>query len=74
MKSIKLKLTVYFSILILLALTTIGVFAIKRGSEIITKEAEKALALLATEGVKVTESRIETQMKILEMIALIEDI
>ena len=74
MRSIKVKLVVYFSVLILLSSATIGFIAISKGGEILTDEVERSLASLAAEGAKVTDSRIETQMKTLEMISLREDI
>jgi methyl-accepting chemotaxis protein len=72
--SIKLKLIVYFTILVLLSSSAIGILSIQRSSEIITEEAEEALLVLAEEAAKLTVSRIETQQRTLDMIALIPDI
>ena len=72
--SIKLKLIVYFTILVLISSSAIGVLSIQRSSEIITNEAEEALLDLAEEASKLTVSRIETQQRTLDMIALIPDI
>ena len=74
LKSIKGKLVVYFSILVLLSSATVGFIAITKGSEILTKEAEKSLISLTTEATKLTESRVETQMKTLELISLRDDV
>ena len=74
MKSIKIKLIVYFTILVLLSSATVGIIAITKGGEMLTGEAEKSLTALAIEAAKVTESRVETQMKTLELISLREDI
>ncbi|TCK92616.1 methyl-accepting chemotaxis sensory transducer with Cache sensor [Natranaerovirga hydrolytica] len=73
MKSIKLKLVVYFSILIVFIATVLGAFLLLMSRNVITQDAEYSLQLLASEGSKLTESRIETQVKILETIALEED-
>lgn len=74
MKSIKTKLVVYFSILILLSSITLGFISIQRASNSLTKEAEKSLGSLAFEAARLTKSRIETQKMSLEMLALREDI
>jgi len=74
MKSIKTKLIVYFSLLMMLISITLGFLAIYRASESLTTEAEKALRSLAFEAARVTESRIETNKKSLEMLAKREDI
>mgnify|MGYP000856877117 CR=1 FL=1 len=74
MKSIKTKLIVYFSILMILSSVVLGLFSIQRASESLTAEAEKALRALAFEAARLTESRIDTQEKTLEMIAMREDI
>jgi methyl-accepting chemotaxis protein len=72
--SIKLKLIVYFTILVLLSSSAIGILSIQRSTEIITEEAEESLLVLAEEAAKLTVSRIETQQRTLDMIALIPDI
>ncbi|QGU96376.1 HAMP domain-containing protein [Clostridium bovifaecis] len=74
MRSIKTKLIMYFSILILASSITIGVMSLQKSSKTITKEAEKALSSLVFEGVRVTESRVETEKRALEMLAYREDI
>lgn len=74
MKSIKTKLVIYFSILILLSSITLGIVFLGAAGSTLTKEAEKSLTSLAVEGARVTESRIETQKRTLEMIALRADI
>lgn len=71
--SIKIKLIAYFTVLILVSLITLGFLTVQRSSEVVTKEAEKSLALLSLDAAKLTESRIETQQKTLDMIALIPD-
>ncbi len=69
MKSIKTKLIIYFSILILLSSIVIGCISMIYSSTTLTKEAEKSLMSLSVEGSRVTESRIETQIRTLEIIA-----
>lgn len=66
---IKLKLIIYFCILVLISSLTLGTVSIRRSSEVVTEEAEKALLLLAEEAATLTQSRIETQQKTLDMIA-----
>lgn len=74
MKSIKLKVIVFFAMLLLFSTLVVGFFATLTATNAINIEAENALALAANEGAKLTESRIETQMSILDMIANNEDI
>ena len=74
MKSIKSKLVIYFSILILLSSTTLGLISIQDASASLGEVAEKTLGTLAFEASRLSESRIDTQKKTLEMIAMREDI
>jgi len=74
MKSIKTKLIVYFSILILLSSGITGVISLFRASRSLSQEAEKALRSMSLDASKLVQSRIETQKMSLEMIALREDI
>ncbi|AFS79432.1 methyl-accepting chemotaxis sensory transducer [Gottschalkia acidurici 9a] len=74
MKSIKLKLIIYFSALILLSSTSIGFISIQKASEGFNKEAKETISSLATDGAKLAESRVEIQKRTLEMIANRRDI
>ncbi len=74
MKSIKTKFILYFSILVLLSSVIVGFISLIYSSRSITAEAEKSLAQMAREGAQITESRIETQIRTLEIIADIEEI
>lgn len=74
MKSIKTKLITYFSILILLSSFSVGIVSVYRSGQSLTKEAEKSLESLSFEAARLTNSRIETQKKTLEMISLRADI
>jgi len=67
MRSIKTKLIVNFSILSLFSSIVLGFLSIERATQSLTEDAEKALHSLAVEAARVTESRIETQKKTLEM-------
>ncbi len=71
---IKTKLIIYFSFLILISSITLGIITIQRAGLIVTQEAELSLALLAKDASKLTESRIETQQRTLDMISLIPNI
>ncbi|PHV71432.1 methyl-accepting chemotaxis protein [Sporanaerobium hydrogeniformans] len=74
MKSIKIKLVICFSILILVSTFSTGLVCIYRAGQSLTKEAEKSLESLSLEAAKFTSSQIEIQKKTLEMIALRDDI
>ncbi len=74
MKSIKTKLIIYFSILILSATLCVGAVSVYISGKSLMKEAEKSLTELSADAAKLTNSRIETQKKTLEMIALRADI
>ncbi|SCG83979.1 methyl-accepting chemotaxis protein [Proteiniborus sp. DW1] len=73
-RSIKTKLVIIFSILILFSSIVIGMTSMVFSGTTLTKEAEKSLLALAVEGSKVTDSRIQTQLKALETLAGISDI
>lgn len=70
---IKERLIIYFSMLILLSSVALGYISMQKSREIITAEAEETLVSLTKEAARLTQSRIETQMKTLEMISLSED-
>lgn len=74
MKSIKTKLIISFSILILIVAATLGFIIMKTVSSIIVSEAEETLELLVEEGRKLVESRVETQIELSEMIAAREEL
>lgn len=74
MKSIKTKLILYFAILLLLTSSGLGFLSIRTSAEAITVEAEKALGLMAADGAKIIESRIETQINTLRMLSLDNEI
>lgn len=74
MKSIKTKLVIYFSILILLSSISIGLISLQKASASLTSESEKALSSLAFDASRLTGSRVEIQKKALEMMALGEGI
>lgn len=74
MKSIKTKLILYFTILILASSITIGAISLNSANKTLTIEAEETLASLALEGAKVAQSRVETQREILTTIANRADI
>ncbi|OIJ22388.1 methyl-accepting chemotaxis protein [Anaerobacillus alkalidiazotrophicus] len=74
MKSIKTKLVVSFSILILIISILIGGISLLSASNAIEHEAEAGLLAIATEGARLTESRVETQKQALQLIANLEEI
>ncbi|NYB72872.1 methyl-accepting chemotaxis protein [Sedimentibacter hydroxybenzoicus DSM 7310] len=74
LRSIKFKLIIYFTVLILISTIILGMITLNRAAATITREAENSLVLLAKDASKLTESRIETQQKTLDMIAMSQDI
>ncbi|MCC5909110.1 MAG: methyl-accepting chemotaxis protein [Clostridiaceae bacterium] len=69
MKSIKIKLIICFSALMLFVSTVFTLVSINQIEHAVVVEAEKALQQLALEGARLTESRIETQIRTLGMLA-----
>ena len=69
MKSIKTRLVVYFSILILLSSAGIGFASIRRASSALTQQAEESLVLAADEGVRFINASLEGQTNVLEVLA-----
>lgn len=74
MRSIRTKLIVFFNVLFLVSLAIVGVFTIQFGSSSLKEEAEQSLNVIAKESAKLTFSRVETQLRTLEMLSLREDI
>lgn len=74
MKSIKTRLITSFLILVILSSVVLGLLSIRTGTDVITAQLESSLVEKAKEASELTYSRIESQMKILETIALREDI
>lgn len=74
MNSIKTKIVTGFIILLVLSSFALGFFALNTAQKALIEEAEKGLTSLVKEAAKITESRIETQKRTLEVIAGIEDI
>ena len=74
MKSIKTKLIVSYSILILLVTMIIGLIATEIGYSALKKEAENTLELLASESAKLVESRMEAVIATLNIISKKDEI
>lgn len=70
MKSIKTKLIIYFSAVLLLASAALGFISIQDATRALTEDTEKALFSMAADAARLTESRVQIQMRTLEMIAL----
>ena len=73
-KSIKMKLVISFSVLILLATVGIGIISIQQSSKALTAAAERSVQLSAQDAAKFIESKIDIQKKIIEMLSVREDI
>lgn len=69
MKSIKTKLILSFSTIILAVTIIIGFISLQSGMESLKKEAKNSLQNLATEGAKLTESRMSSSTLILNIVA-----
>lgn len=74
MKSIKLKLIISFSILIIIAAASIGILSINNAASMLTKEAVNSVQVLTEKGSKLVVSRMESSQKTLEILASQEDI
>ncbi|MTI48792.1 MAG: HAMP domain-containing protein [Firmicutes bacterium] len=74
MRSVKSKLILYFSILIIIVASILGLLSLKQASKSIINESEKGLLNFAKEGANVAGSKVETQEKVLELIATMEGI
>lgn len=69
MNSIKTKLILSFSILILLVTSIMGAVFLESGYRSLKQESEKSLQLMAKEGAKLTQSRMEILITSLEILA-----
>ena len=74
MKSIKTKLVVAFSFLILAVTAIVGMVSIRYSSSSLKEEINNSLSQMAEKGAKLTESRLETLTVILRMIAAKKEI
>ncbi len=74
MKSIKTKLILWFSILILISSSAIGIISILLSVNTVTEEAKKSLVSLSKEAANTTYSRMEKEIQVLETIASLDDI
>ncbi|MHB8130271.1 MAG: methyl-accepting chemotaxis protein [Mobilitalea sp.] len=70
MKSIKTKLILSFSILVLSVTLIIGIISIAIGYRSLKEEAEYSLKLLASDGAKLTENRMNSLVSTLNMISM----
>lgn len=70
MRSIKSKLIAVFAILIILITLVIGSLAVGSAYDTMKQEVTKSVEMLAEEGVKLTQSRMETMISTLNIIAL----
>ncbi|MDR5659500.1 methyl-accepting chemotaxis protein [Serpentinicella sp. ANB-PHB4] len=74
MKSIKWNLILCFSILILVVSMVYSLVSINTTRNAVSNEVEKSLEQLTFEGARLSESRIETQIRTLEVLARTEEI
>jgi methyl-accepting chemotaxis protein len=69
MKSIKTKLIISISLVVVLVTLVVGLISIAIGYQSLEDDAEYSLKLLAEQGAKLTESRMDSIVSILTMIA-----
>ncbi len=74
MKSIKAKLIIYFSAVILVASAMLSILSVTKASKALTEDTEKALNTMAADAARLTKSRIDIQMETMEMIATSDSI
>lgn len=70
---IKYKLTISFSLLIIITSLIFGYVAITESEKVIREDVEKALLKISNDSAKLTKSRIETQLATLKMLANTEN-
>ena len=73
-KSIKTKLVLYFTILISVFALGTGYLSVKSSSKALINAAKSSIELSGVEASDYTKSRIETEIRTLEMIAMRDDI
>ena len=73
-KSIKTKLVLYFTIIILVLALTLGYTSISSSSRSLTKAAKSSVLLAGQEGSRYVDSRVDAQLRTLELIAMRDDI
>ncbi|WP_125152151.1 methyl-accepting chemotaxis protein [Clostridium rectalis] len=69
MKSIKGKLVLYFSILLVVICSSLGIIAYKVSSYILIKQLDTSLVDMSKQAVKITESRLKDELNTLEAVA-----
>jgi len=74
MRSIKSKLIFCFSVVIAFSSAVLGIISVRIATSALARDTEKALFAMAADAARLTESRIKTQMRTLEMIAMRDDI
>ncbi len=74
MKSIKIKLLLSYSIVILCVTLIIGIVAMRTGYTSLQEQARNSLTLQASEGVKIVESRMEALLSSLTMVSMKNEI
>jgi len=74
MRSIRTKLIIYFTAVIIISSAALGIISVQRATTALIADAEKALYTMAADAAKLTESRIENPLKTLEVLAMSEDI
>lgn len=71
---IKFKLITVFSIVLVLTITVLGVSSYYIAANLMLTDAEKSLESMAVEGSKLVASRVETQMRTLEILSRRQDL
>ena len=74
MKSIKTKLVIYFSALILVASIFVGFISIRNASKAVVEEAETGIKAVADSSARTIDGRVEVQEQVLDVIAGMPDV
>ncbi|QUH25602.1 methyl-accepting chemotaxis protein [Serpentinicella alkaliphila] len=72
MTSIKTKIIIYFSIILLAVSSTFGYISFDTAKDAVTEELENTLQLLANDRAKIVESRLSQQKSILEVVSKLD--
>ena len=72
--SIRTRLVVIFALLVIIATIFIGYSATSKGSQVLKKSTTDTVQIMATEGAKLVDTRVDSAIRELSMLAQQEDI
>ena len=74
MRSLRTKLILYFSVLILVLSSILGIISMKSSTSALTTEAEATLEAMSKDAANLTLSKLETNLRTLELISMNDDL